>query len=197
MFHEGKDIDLKSLRLGDALLAAIIKSFTDLGELEKARIAFLDGTHHLDDATLMPQSTNNTLQALLDIDHDECMNFLDNMDVRYINPTTFYMIARRFAQNCTWSEIGDIYNRARSAGCISEELGLIAMQAVVESELLDGKIKILRRIIIDDICGLVGMESNDWIQSRYWGIKKRVGFHYARVSHGQSTLSAFCFDDVA
>ncbi len=185
IFHEGKEIDLKKYRVGDALLAAIIKSYISLGEDEEARSAFLDGTLHLDDSTLMPQSTNNNLEALLDIDLEKSMEFLDSIDVKCVNPTTFYKIASRFAQNGTWHEIGAIYNRARNAGCISEELGLFAMQAVVESELLDGKITVLRRII-DDLCGLVGMESNDWIRSRYWGIKNRVGFHYARVSHGQS-----------
>jgi tetratricopeptide (TPR) repeat protein len=184
-FHEGKEIDLTKLRLGDALLAAVIKSYNNLGESEKARSAFLDGTLNSDDT--IPQSANNTLEALLDIDIDECIKFLDSMDMNYVNPTTFYLIARRYAQTGSWPEVGDIYNRARNAGCISEELGLIAMQAVVEAELSDGKITVLRRII-DDLCGLVGMESNYWIRSRYWGIKKRVGFHYARVSYGRCIL---------
>jgi hypothetical protein len=135
---------------------------------------------HYDGSSTMSQSANSTLEALLDINVNECLSFLDEHD-QCVSPSTFMLIAKRYAKKGTWHEIGDVYNKARSAGCISEELGLITMQAVCESELLDGKILILRRIV-DDISRLVGMKSIDWTNAKYWGIKRYVGFHYARVS---------------
>jgi hypothetical protein len=179
-----ENINLKNLSLSDPLLAAIVGAYIKLGQPQEARSAFNDGTLHLDDATFMTQSNNNALQAILDIDIDEGLRFLDAMDAKCVNPSTFSVVARRYAENGIWPEIGDIYNRARSAGCISEDLGLIAMQAVCESELTEGKILILRRIV-DDISGLLLTKSNDWIKSRYWTIKKNVGFHYARVRYAQ------------
>ena len=168
--------------LSDPLLAAIVKTYSKLGQSQNARSAFDDGTMHSDDSTLMTQSNNNALEAILDVDIDEGLIFFDAMDAKCVNPSTFIVVARRCAQNGTWPEIGEVYNRARGAGCISEELGLIAMQAVCESELLKGKITILRKIV-DDVSGLVLMKGNDWIKSRYWTIRKNVGFHYARVRH--------------
>ncbi|KAL3808880.1 hypothetical protein ACHAXA_010935 [Cyclostephanos tholiformis] len=171
------DIDLKNLDLSDALLAAIIKAYSKLGQSRKARSTFHDGMLHLDNPTLMTQSNNS---ALLAIGIDEGLDFLQTMNVKCVNPLTFSMVARRYAQNGAWPEIGEVYNMARTAGCISEELGLIAMQAVCESELTKGKITILRKIV-DDVSGLVSMKCNDWIKSRYWTIKKYVGFHHARL----------------
>jgi len=191
-YGERKDIDgmiqhakinLKIMGgLSDPLLAAIIKAYSKLGQSQNARSAFDDGTMHSDDSTLMTQSNNNALEAILDVDIDEGLRFFDAMDAKCVNPSTFIVVARRYARNGTWPEIGEVYNRARGAGCISEELGLIAMQAVCESELLKGKITILRKIV-DDVSGLVLMKGNDWIKSRYWTIRKNVGFHYARVRH--------------
>ncbi|KAL7541760.1 hypothetical protein ACHAXR_011195 [Thalassiosira sp. AJA248-18] len=180
IFHYDNELDLKSLRLSDSVLAAIIKAYNKMGQPEKAHSAFQDGTLLLDDSTRMPQSANNTLEALLDIDIEECLSFLDEMDIKCVDPTTFLAIARHYARNEIWPEVGEVYNRARRAGCISEELGLITMQAVCESELIEGKIVVLRNIL-EDISSLVGMKSDDWINSKYWGIKRYVGFHYARL----------------
>jgi len=187
IFENDNPMNLKDLGLSDPLLATVIKAHSKLDQSEKARSAFEDGTLHSDDSAAnridgvtYPMSTNSALEALLDIDVDECTSFLDAMDAKCVNPSTFSVIARRYAQNGIWPEIGEVYNRARSAGCISEDLALIAMQAVSESELLDGKIVILRKII-DDVSNLVGIKRNDWLNSRYWGVKRYVGFHYARL----------------
>ena len=172
--------NIKSLGLSDPLLAAIIQAYGQVGQSENARSAFYNGSVHLDDLAVA-QSANNTLEVLLDIDIDQCMSFLDEMHVNFANPSTFILIAKHNAQYGIWPKIGEIYNRAKRAGAVSEELALLTMQAVCESELLNGKILVLRKIV-DDISHVVGMRSNDWIPAKYWGIKRYVGFHYARVS---------------
>lgn len=177
---QSAEINIKQLTLNDPLLAAIINAYNKLGQSQKARSAFDDGTLHSDDSKLLTQSSNNTLEAMLGIDIYEGLRFIKAMDAKCINPSTFFMVARQFARKGIWHEIGEVYNNARSVGCISEDLGLIAMQAVCESELLVGKITTLRRIV-DDVSGLSLMKSNDWIKSRYWTIRKNVGFHYARL----------------
>lgn len=183
IFQQKEDdtIDLTSLRLSDSLLAAIIKAYTKLGQPQRARSAFENGALRLDDVSAMPQSTNNFLEASLDIDMDDSISFLDAMDVNFVNPATYSVMARRYARNESWPEVGVVYNKARLAGCVSEDLGLTTMQAASNSVIEEGKIKIVRGIV-DDISDLVGISSNSWIRSRYWGIKKNIGFHYARVS---------------
>ena len=59
-----------------------------------------------------------------------------------------------------------MYNEARGRGCASKELGLLAMQAVCEAQLNDGKILVLQKIA-DDISNLVGMKSKDWYSLQY------------------------------
>ena len=173
--------DLKSLRPSDPVLAALIRAYHKTNQPENALSAFYDGTMHLDDSSTMAMSQNANLEVLLENDVDECISFLDNMDEGCVNPSTFLIIAKHYARNEIWPQVGELYNRARKAGCISEELGLIAMQAVCESELLEGKILVLRAIVWD-ISNLNGMTPDEYIQSKYWGIKRYVGFHYARVS---------------
>lgn len=180
IFDEDNLTNLKDLGVSDPLLAAIIKAHRQLDQSEEAHSAYKDGTLHSNDTAFMAQSTNSALEALLDIDMDECMMFLDRMDAKSVNPSTFSVIARRYAEIDSWPEIGEIYNKARGAGCTSEDLSLVAMRSVCESELLDGKIVILRKII-DDVSSLVGMKSHDWINSRYWRVKRYVGFRYARL----------------
>ena len=55
------------------------------------------------------------------------------------------------------------------------------MQAVNESELVQGKIVVCRKIA-EDVANTVGIDKDEWITSRYWEIKRYVGFHHARVS---------------
>lgn len=182
------EINIKEMTLTDPLLATIIKAYNKL-DPRKAYSIYEDGTIHLGDSTLLSQSINNALEAMLDIDLNEGMRFFNAMDPKCVNPSTFCLVSRIYAQRGIWHKIGDVYNRARSAGCINEDLGLIAMQAVCKSELLEGKIVTLRRIV-DDVCGLSLMKSNDWIKLHYWTIKRNAGFHYARVS-AQYVVSSF------
>lgn len=179
LFHLSR-IKMKEMTLTDPLLATIIKAYNKL-DPRKAHSIFEDGTINLGDSTLVSQSINNALEVILNIDVNEGWRFFKAMDPKCVNPSTFCLVARKYAQRGIWHEIGNVYNRARSAGCVNEDLGLIAMQAVCKSELLEGKIVILRRIV-DDVCGLSLMKSNDWIKLHYWTIRKNIGFHYTRVS---------------
>ena len=185
--QEGSDIfhlsemNIKEMTVKDPLLATIIKAYSKLGpDPRKTLSIYDDGTIRSGESIFLSQSINNVLEAKLDIDVNEGLRFFKAMDPKSVNPTSFCVIANRYAERGIWHEIGDVYNRARSAGCINEDLGLIAMQAVCKSELLEGKIVTLRRIV-DDVCGLSLMKSNDWIKLHYWTIRKNIGFHYARV----------------
>jgi hypothetical protein len=189
IFHLS-EINIKEMNVNDPLLATIVKAYSKL-DPQKALSIYDDGAIRLGDSSHLSQSINNALEAMLDIDVNEGMRFFKAMDPKCVNPSTFCLVARHFAQRGIWHEIGDVYNRARSAGCINEDLGLIAMQAVCKSELLEGKIVTLRRIV-DDICGLSLMKSNDWIKLHYWTIRKNIGFHYARVM-----CSVFCMSPLS
>lgn len=184
IFETFEKIEMEDMQLSDSILAALIKVYTMMGRPEKARAVFIDSVphkHDVDEKQIMTQSMNNTLEVFLEINVAECMPFLEKMHVDCLNPFTFLSIARKFSMHGAWPQVGELYNKAHSAGCISEEFGLIAMKAVSESELSHGKIKVLRNIV-SDVSNLVGMNKKEWVTSNYWNIKRYAGFHYARVS---------------
>ncbi|KAL7498774.1 hypothetical protein ACHAWT_008784 [Skeletonema menzelii] len=169
--------DFSGIEFTDSILVAIINAYIKLGRPDQALSTYNDAISQLESPNLMRQSSNSILEVLLEIDVDECVKSLDN---RSSTPATFITIAKHLAANGVWHEIGEIYNHARRAGCVSEELGFIAMQAVNESELADGKIVVCRKIA-EDVANTIGIDKDEWITSRYWEIKRYVGYHYARL----------------
>ena len=183
MFQTNDAFDYETLKISDSLLAAVMKSYTALREPDKA-LKVLENVHgNLENANWdIIHSFNNALEVLLEHNVDEFMNYFENPSNRgLVMPSTYLALGRKYVRDEAWPELGELYNEARARGCVSEELGLLAMQAVCEAELNDGKILVLRRIA-DDISNLVGMKSKDWYSSQYWHIKRHTGFHYARVS---------------
>ena len=174
---------LLSKGMSDSIMSSLIDAHRDMGHPDKAREIFADfRSSNLDHPVPMPQSANSYANVLLDHDSvDECMDFLKSLDRDSINPSTFLSLARALSQRGLWSEIGKLYNSAHKAGCLSEELALIAIQAVCESELLNGKILVLRDIV-NDASNMAGIKNKDWIAERYWRLKRYAGHHYARVS---------------
>ena len=178
IFTSDDALDFNGIELTDSILAAIISAYIKMGRPNQARSTFNNAMSQLESPHVMRQSVNKIIDVLLEIDVDECVKSLDD---KSSTPATFITIAKYFADNGVWHEIGEIYNQARSVGCISEELGFIAMQAVNESELVEGKILVCRKIA-EDVANTIGVDKDEWITSRYWEIKRYVGHHYARVS---------------
>lgn len=171
-------LDFSGIEFSDSILAAIIDAYIKMGRPDQALSTYNDAISQLESPSLMRRSSNNILEVLLEIDGDKHAKSLDN---RISTPATYITIAKHLADNGVWHEIGELYNQARRAGCVSEELGFIALQAVIESELLEGKIVVCRKIA-EDVANTIGVDKDEWIKSRYWNIKRYVGYHYARVS---------------
>ncbi|KAK1737218.1 hypothetical protein QTG54_012085, partial [Skeletonema marinoi] len=184
IFTSDDALDFSGIELTDSILAAIINAYIKMGRADQALSTYNNAISQLESHHLMRQSSDSILEVLLEIDADKCINSLDN---RSSTPTTFITIAKHLADNGVWHEIGELYNHARRAGCVSEELGFIAMQALNESELAQGKIVVFRKIA-EDVANTIGMDKDEWVTSRYWEIKRYVGYHYARVSFSMLPL---------
>ncbi|KAL7459227.1 hypothetical protein ACHAWC_010906 [Mediolabrus comicus] len=180
IFDSDDTLDFSGMELTDSILAAIIKAYTKMGQPNKARLVFSNAMDQLEDAGHMSQSLNSIMEALLENDLQDCLSFMESMDDKCYTPATFITLAKFFADNRVWHEIGEVYNMARRAGCVSEELGFITMQAVNESELVQGKIVVCRNIA-ENVANTIGMKKDEWITSRYWEIKRYVGYHHARL----------------
>ena len=94
-------------------------------------------------------------------------------------PETYIIIAKGFMTKNQWEDGAKLFVDAKETGCLSEELGLMTMEAVA-ARTTKGKIRILRSIA-SEIAEVSGMETHAWISTRYWGLKHRLGFHYARL----------------
>ena len=194
IFATNDSFDVNFLNLSDSLLAAVMKAYTMAGQPEKA-LAVLKDVQGDEEAASWEtiQSFNCALEVLLESDVPEFMSFFEDSHSGLVMPSTFLALGRKYARECAWPELGELYNEARRRGCVSEELGLIAMQAVCEAQLDKGKILVLRKIA-DDISNTVGVKTTDWLSSQYWHIKRYTGFHYARVSNTRDVLFlVFCF----
>ena len=182
IFVMNESLDLGILSLSDSLLAAVMKAYTMAGQPEKA-LDVLKNVKQDEKAASWDtiQSFNCAMEVLLENDVAKFMTFFEDSNSGLVMPSTFLALGRKYARECAWPELGELYNETRRRGCVSEELGLIAMQAVCEAQLDKRKILVLRKIA-DDISNTVGMKTKDWLTSQYWHIKRYAGFHYARVS---------------
>lgn len=184
IFTSDDALDFSGIQLTDSILAAIINAFIKMGRPEQALSTFNNAIGQQGTPLLMRQSVNSIIDVLLLMDVDECVSSLDD---KISTPATFITIAKYLADNGVWHGIGELYNQARRVGCVSEELGFIAMQSVNESELKEGKIIVFRKIA-EDVANTIGIDKDEWITSRYWEIKRYVGYHYARVSSSLSPV---------
>eukprot|EP00804_Cyclotella_cryptica_P015900 CCRYP_006390-RA/>CCRYP_006390-RA protein AED:0.02 eAED:0.02 QI:411/1/1/1/1/1/5/578/1448 len=183
IFLSQETFDFETLSLCDSLLSAVIRAYTMMGQPEKAFAVFESVTsqeNYQAPSQDTIQSFNAALEVLLENNPEKFMSLFEDTNSDFLMPSTFLAVARSYARKGAWPEIGEVYNKARRRGCVSEEIGFIAMQAVCEAELLDGKITVLRKIA-DDISNTIGMKTEEWISSQYWYIKRYAGFHYARL----------------
>ena len=110
---------------------------------------------------------------------EEAMNLYDVLEDHLKTPETFIVAAKGLASQQNWRGTSQVYTRALKEHCLSEDLALLAMKAVVEQE-LDGKIGTLRSIS-DEVAAMEGHSSKDWIQTRYWTLKRALGWRFARL----------------
>jgi len=92
---------------------------------------------------------------------------------------TYSLIAQAYANIGKWDEVSSLYNYTRDKGLLTETVGFLAMKGI-ERSVMDGKVRAIRSIA-SDLALVSGEQSDKWIASRYWILKKYVGFHYARL----------------
>ncbi|KAL7521510.1 hypothetical protein ACHAWX_006189 [Stephanocyclus meneghinianus] len=183
IFQSGESFDVETLSHCDSLLSAVIRAYATVGQPDEALAVFENVASQKNYGAPSQdtiQSFNAALEVLLENNPEKFMSLFEDTNSDYLMPSTFLAVARSYARNGAWPEIGEVYNKARRRGCVSEEMGFIAMQAVCEAELVDGKILVLRKIA-DDISNAIGMKTEEWISSQYWYIKRFAGFHHARL----------------
>jgi len=98
-------------------------------------------------------------------------------DVR--STASYTTIGRHLCKVKDWKELIDLYRDATADGYFSEDLGLLAMQAVTSTR-VDNRLRILRAIV-DECATSVGLDSKRWTMTKYWQLKRTLGFYHARL----------------
>jgi hypothetical protein len=110
---------------------------------------------------------------------DDALEIFYSLDDSARTPDAYALAATGLAKQRRWKDIDSLYRLALTNGCLSEELGLLAMNSVISSD-ANNKLRILRAIV-DDVAKCSGSDPLKWMESRYWHLKKVLGFGYARM----------------
>ena len=170
----------------DLLLSATMRSYHLLDRSHDAIDLFFDtvdrisgqekGSEHSD----FVHSWNEAVALLFSEGRsEEAMNLYDALEDHLKTPETFIAVAKGLASQQNWRAVSRIYTKALKEHCLSEDLALLAMKAVVEQE-LDGKVPTLRSIV-DEVAKIEGHSNKHWIKARYWTLKREFGWRYARL----------------
>jgi tetratricopeptide (TPR) repeat protein len=100
------------------------------------------------------------------------------------NPDMFCIAAKGLVDGKQWEAVTDLYRLALTSGCLSEELSKSALVAVAAGHPRDEtrglRIRGLRSII-EETAKVTGVDPATWIESKYWSLKRLLGFSTLRT----------------
>ena len=125
-------------------------------------------------------TANTYLDLLLEKgDIDKADDFFKRLSRKSRTAGSYLIMAKGYKNSERWNEVAACYNAAKLDGCLTEEMCFLAMEGIAEST-IDGKVKILRSVATE-VSNMKGIKSGAWIADNYWDLKRRLGFHYARL----------------
>jgi len=168
------------LLLTDSLLSAGMGCYTANGKTDIALDLFESGLNSDHDASKWILTANAALNALFRQGrHGDAMSLFTNVLQYTKNPDIFCIVARGLVDSRQWDAVADLYRLALTSGCLSEELSVLAMQSVVSGRIA-GKIRVLRNIV-EETARFVGMRPATWAETKYFKLKRSIGFRNARA----------------
>ena len=125
-------------------------------------------------------SVNAGLSALVDNDRGmEAVEIFKAMDNSALTTESYTIIARFLAKKRNSKELIELYRFSVEQGHLSDEMGLLTMAAVVSSR-IDNRLRVLRAMV-EENAKSVNIDPVRWMRSRYWHVKRALGFDYARL----------------
>jgi hypothetical protein len=169
------------LVLTDPLLAGKMKALQATNRDSEALSLFDSAVGNDGVATSnWPQSCHVAIDLLAQNgDHERVAELLPRLVKCSNSIEAFVATGRACAKAGHWKDVADIYHIALEKGCLSTELAVLAMKAVVETN-IQGRLKILRGII-HDAGRSVGQSPVTWLEQNYWRIKNFLGFSHTRL----------------
>ena len=169
------------LARSDPLLAETMRSFR-LRQSPEDALTVLETVRQDSNIRLesIPLSVNEALKALAADGHlIQALELFHSLNPSSWTPDMFITLVESLDKAQQWNIIGELYHLSLKSGCLSEYVGIMAMKAVVESE-VEGKIRVVRGIL-KETCSITGLVQNEWRYSRYWLLKRTIGIRYSRM----------------
>jgi len=101
------------------------------------------------------------------------------MDPSHLSPGSYVPVAHAFVANEKWDDLFALYRHSLRSKNLTDELALVTMAGIVSSDVPDKLGRL--RTVVDDVSKKGKVEPAEWIRSRYWLLKKRLGFHHTRL----------------
>jgi hypothetical protein len=185
------------LSSSDELLSSTMEAYKTIGELDEALLLFFNKWEtdskmrkSVRSAPFHPNPDHpdrkwiNSCNVAIDLlliqnrfEHADA--FFQAILPSYRSAETFLIMAKKYATDDKWDKVGKLYDDAVKQGCLSDELAILAMEGIGLGQ-IDGKMRILRSIV-DEIASSKNLKPGAWIFQNYWEIKRRLGFHHARL----------------
>ena len=165
----------------DALTAEIINALCSsnkvLDAVELFRVLL---EHKPSDLSHWRSSCSAGLSAIVNAGRgDEAVQIFHEMHMTTISPDCYVQIGKYLFSMGKTKELEELYTAALNSGNLSDELTLMTMSSVVNSK-TNNRVRILRAMV-DDSAKCVGVDREVWMRTRYWQVKKALGFHNARL----------------
>lgn len=175
------------LPVSDALLSAAVGAYRAYGKTEKAETLvknLLFGSRSPADWLLSYQEAVSILYSKGETQN--ATTLFRKILAFSRSPGIFVVAARGLVDSGDWRGVVEIYKLALSAGCSSEDLSLLAMEAVSASGRLgqkEGQLPFLRSIILE-VSKQAGITPKAWVETNYWKFRRLLGFSTARLIMG-------------
>jgi len=129
----------------------------------------------------MPLAVNEAFRALIDIEQlGLAIDLFQSIDESGRIPQMFVTLSQALEREQQWEMIGQLYRESLQSGCLTEELGIMALKAINEIPNLENKLRIMRQIV-SEICKVTGQVDSEWQYEKYWKLRRKLGRRYARL----------------
>jgi len=173
------------LARNDELLAETVRAMRMLKMHDQALSLFRETIHAEQEPNARyistPLAVNQALETLIAMDQlDVAMKLFQSIDESGWTPEMFLTLGRAFERKQEWEVLGQLYRQSLHSGCLTEEMGILALKGLNEIPYLEKKIRIMRQTVTE-ICRITGQVDSEWLYENYWKLKRKLGPRYTKL----------------
>jgi hypothetical protein len=170
-------LDAPTAVLTDQLLAAIMGSYSKHGQHEDA-LKLFDFVSAKDNPSVAEwlDSCGSALRSLFVLEREEeAMSLFNSIVSTARSPVLYNLVARELNNRKRAKEVLRLFAEASEVHCVSEDLCVEALKAIGTFQRQGDDDKALRNVI-GYAASIAGRSSEEWLRSKYWTLKKHMGF---------------------